>query len=141
MQRRPGCERHAPNGGSPEGLSSEAVQSEQNEVKKRLQDLRDQKAGLPVMTQYADATGSGGIFDLPGLSAYFNFDYQNVSKETTYFTPGFSFNRYQGTFGADHSWEISSSAPPSPTPIWTATSAAAAEISTATAMPARSTAA
>jgi outer membrane autotransporter protein len=95
----------SPIGGSPEGLSSEAVQSEQNEVKKRLQDLRDQKAGLPVMTQYADATGSGGTFDLPQLSAYFNFDYQNVSKETTYFTPGFSSNRYQGTFGADHSWD------------------------------------
>ncbi|HUK60094.1 MAG TPA: autotransporter outer membrane beta-barrel domain-containing protein [Stellaceae bacterium] len=95
----------APDGGSPEGLSSSAVQGEENQVRKRLQDLRDKKSGMPSMTQYADASGSGGTFDLPQLSGYFNFDYQNVSKDTTYFTPGFNSNRYRGTFGADHSWD------------------------------------
>jgi outer membrane autotransporter protein len=74
-------------------------QDQESKIRKRLRDLRE-------------ASGNGGseskptdtIFTLGGLSGFVAFDYENVDKQTTGFTPGFNSDKYGGTVGLDYSF-------------------------------------
>jgi len=104
---------NAESGGSTSGPSDQGGEDQERRTKQRLEGLRDQKAGnsIPQMSQFAqasssatDASGSSGTFDLGPLSGFVNFEYQNVSKRTTFFTNGFNSDKYGGVIGVDHSF-------------------------------------
>jgi outer membrane autotransporter protein len=107
---------NAPEGGSPTGPADQGGEDQERRTKQRLEYLRNLKSGnaIPQMSQFAqasgsgamtDASGSGGMFDIGPLSGFVNFEYQNVSRHTTYFTNGFNSDRYGGVVGVDHSFD------------------------------------
>jgi uncharacterized protein with beta-barrel porin domain len=97
---------NAPAGATPEGPSDQTGEDLESQTKKRLEELRAEKSGSlpPGAYQVADESGKVGTFDLGQLSGFFNFNYQNVSKHTTYFTNGFDSNQYGGVVGIDKSF-------------------------------------
>jgi len=94
---------NTPAGGSPTAQSNSVSHDEENKIKKRLKERRDQQAGLP--TGYSAGDSNDATFSLGGLAGFISGDYENVDKKTTGFTPGFNSDKFAGTVGLDYSFD------------------------------------
>jgi outer membrane autotransporter protein len=74
-------------------------QDQESKIKKRLRDLREKEELTGSPSKSTETT-----FALGGLSGFISFDYENVDKRTTGFTPGFNSDKYGGTVGLDYSF-------------------------------------
>ena len=92
----------APAGGSPTAQSNQQDQDQQDKIKRRLKQRREQQAGKP--TGYSAGDSNDATFSLGGVSGFISGDFENVDKKTTGFTPGFNSDKWAGTVGADYAF-------------------------------------